>query len=199
LSRQAPTLEDLRAALRSRALSDPTGEGVGRAAVAAVLRPAGTQGPELLFIRRAEHPLDPWSGHIAFPGGRLDPEDTGPLQAAVRETLEEVGLDLDREGELLGSLSPVPVTAGGQRLPMVIEPFVFELTNGSAALPLFPNHEVEEILWVPISFLADQANRSTLRWYHGGRSLPLPCCRYRGRVIWGLTLGMVDELLARAG
>src|SRR5688572_28899501 len=64
------------------------------AAVAAVLHEPGEGHPELLFIERAEHPLDPWSGHMAFPGGRVDPGDPGPRHAAERETLEEVGLDL---------------------------------------------------------------------------------------------------------
>ena len=61
-----------------------------RAAVAAVLGPT-PEGLQLLFIERAQHPDDPWSGHIAFPGGRIEIDDPSPRAAAERETLEEVG------------------------------------------------------------------------------------------------------------
>ena len=64
-----------------------------RAAVAVVLGPT-SEGLQLLFIERAQHPDDPWSGHIAFPGGRIEADDPSPRAAAERETLEEVGLDL---------------------------------------------------------------------------------------------------------
>ena len=77
-------------------------EGNHQAAVAVVLRDAkGT--PELLLIERARREGDPWSGHMAFPGGRLDPTDSDPRSAAERETLEEVGVRLAR-AESLGRL-----------------------------------------------------------------------------------------------
>src|SRR5437870_1501228 len=72
-----------------------------RAAVAIVLRD-GASGIEVLFIHRAEHPDDPWSGHMAFPGGRAE-DGEPPVLTAMRESAEEVGLDLG-EAELLGGL-----------------------------------------------------------------------------------------------
>src|SRR5262245_34151321 len=72
-----------------------------RAAVAAILLPRDDTF-EILLIRRAERPTDLWSGHMAFPGGRRSPEDRDLLATAVRETEEEVGLDLARHGELVG-------------------------------------------------------------------------------------------------
>ena len=87
--------EDVRRALdRPPVVLEPAR---GFAAVAAVL----DRNLDLLLIRRAVHERDPWSGNMAFPGGRVEPEDDGPLAAALRETLEEVGLPLRRDA-LLG-------------------------------------------------------------------------------------------------
>ena len=91
------------------------------AAVALVLREHASD-LELLFIQRAKHPKDPWSGHMAFPGGRMDPGDPDGKGAARRETLEELALDLERDGELLGRLSDLHVYGRGTRLAMYVEP-----------------------------------------------------------------------------
>ena len=170
----------------------PDVEGQTRAAVAAVLRP-GKDGAEFLFIHRAEDPRDPWSGHMAFPGGRVDPGDADPLAAAVRETMEEVGLDLPSVAEQIGRLSDVAAIGRGRPMNMVIVPFVFV---SDSVPPLTTNHEVAAAVWVPASFLADHRNRESMEYQRGGFSLELPCYRYRDRRIWGLTLGMVDELLS---
>jgi 8-oxo-dGTP pyrophosphatase MutT (NUDIX family) len=162
-----------------------------KAAVAAILRQAAHE-VEVLLIRRAEHPRDPWSGHMAFPGGRVDPADATPLAAAVRETREEVGLDLERDARLLGRLSDAITFRRAADVPAAIVPFVFELRGDP---PLAINHEVQEAVWVPWSFLADEGNRSWFLWRRQGIPIPMPCYRYGGRVIWGLTLGMLSELV----
>ena len=167
-------------------------EGQTRAAVAAVLRP-GEGGAEFLFIHRAEDPRDPWSGHMAFPGGRVDPGDTDPLAAAVRETKEEVGLDLLSIAEQIGRLSDVAAIGRGRPMNMVINPFVFATKTVPS---LTPNHEVSAVVWVPASYLADHRNRESMEYQRAGLSLELPCYRYQDHLIWGLTLGMVDELLS---
>ena len=162
-----------------------------QAAVAAVLRQ--THQTELLLIRRAEHPQDPWSGHMAFPGGRVDPQDPSPLSAAVREAKEEIGLDLDRYGRFAGELSHVGAMAHGKPLPLVVIPYAFSLEQTPELV--LDKKEVEEVLWVPLPFLMDPAQRSTMDYQKAGVNWKLPCYRYEGRIIWGLTLRMLDELL----
>ena len=189
------TVDDLRTALATyRPAEVPLEQDMARAAVAAILR-RGAPGPEVLFIRRADQPQDPWSGHMAFPGGRVDPGDEGPLAAALRETREEVGLDLETAGERLGRLSEVRAIGRGRPLSMVICPFVFAL---DADPVLVTNHEVGAVVWVPLSFLADRRNRDTMQYRRGGLELELPCYHFGEYLIWGMTLGMVDELLAIA-
>lgn len=169
----------------------PDFEGMKRAAVAAILRPASS-GPELLFIHRAEDSRDPWSGHMAFPGGKVDESDGDALSAVLRETREEIGLDLEAHARRLGRLSDVRAVGRGRPLSMVISPFVFELTTTPE---LTTNYEVEAVVWVPTSFLCDHRNRETMPYRRYGLSLDLPCYRYEGHLIWGLTLGMADDLL----
>jgi 8-oxo-dGTP pyrophosphatase MutT (NUDIX family) len=170
----------------------PHQQDMKKAAVAVVLRD-GEEDAELLFIHRAEHPHDPWSGQMAFPGGRMDPGDADEMAAAVRETHEELGLNLAADGSFLGRLSDVAAVSRGRPLSLVIVPHVFAVA-GDPVLVL--NHEVAEALWVPLTYLLDFDNRSTLDWRLGSMTIPLPCYRYRDKVIWGLTFGMVDELLS---
>ena len=123
----------------------------------------------------------------------MEAVDSDPLAAALRETREEVGLHLDVVGERLGRLSDVQAIGRGRPLSMVITPFVFAVDS---APELATNHEVEAVVWVPVAFLADRANRETMPYRRGELSLELPCYRYHDHLIWGLTLGMVDDLLS---
>ncbi len=186
-----PTVDDLRSVFRDHSprLLDRSA-GLEVAAVAAVIR-RGRSGVKILFIHRAEDPRDPWSGHMAFPGGRMEARDHDPLAAAVRETREEVGLELGK-GSLLGRLSDVAAVGRGRPLSLVVEPYVFFIEERPE---LEPNHEVADVVWVPLDFLLDRSNRSTIPWPHGEISVNLPCYRYDDHVIWGLTFGMVDELV----
>jgi 8-oxo-dGTP pyrophosphatase MutT (NUDIX family) len=163
----------------------------GRAAVAIVVRDTA-EGTQVLLIRRAEHPADPWSGHMGFPGGREDPEDESPLATAIRETLEELALDLRQAGRLLGQLAPLPAVARGRPVGMTIVPFVFELTRDAE---LTYSEEVAEAVWVPLDPLLHGHLRTTFDVDRGGGELvKLPAHDVEGRMVWGLTYRMLDSL-----
>jgi 8-oxo-dGTP pyrophosphatase MutT (NUDIX family) len=160
----------------------PAGEDRAHAAVSLILR----SGPELeiLLIRRAEAEGDPWSGHMALPGGRRDPEDESLLHTAVRETLEETGVRLSETAAPLGRLDPlVPAT---RRLPPIsIFPFVFGVPDGTGARAASP--EVDEVLWTPLSYLRSPQASGTVDIPLGDGTRTFPCLRVEERVIWGLT------------
>lgn len=160
-----------------------------RAAVAAILREE-RHGPEVLLIRRAERPGDPWSGHMAFPGGRASQSDPDLLSTAIRETREEVGLDLVGS-EVLGQLDDLPAVARAKRTGLVITPFVFALDE---APQLALNHEVTEAVWAPLEPLASGASATTFSYEIEGRTLSVPGLRVGPHIVWGLTYRMLQML-----
>lgn len=157
-----------------------------RAAVALILREANA-GIEILFIRRAEDPRDPWSGQMAFPGGRAEPGDGDLRATAVRETLEEIGLDLAASAQELGALDEVRAMARMQPMDLVISPFVFRV-HGSVEVR--PSAEVRSVHWLLLEDLLGPRFRSSLRYPHDGSTLEFPCLRVEALVIWGLTYRM---------
>ncbi len=177
----------------------PSEEPGARAAVALVLREArdaeGDVSAEILFIRRAEDPLDPWSGHMAFPGGRADEADRGDsMTTALRETEEELGLSLREHGEPLGKLPELPAIARGRRVGLVIAPHVFALHHD---VELSPSEEVAEALWWPLSPLAGGELRTIYPCVFEGRRLELPGHLLGERVVWGLTYQMLEMFFER--
>ncbi|MEP5766157.1 MAG: CoA pyrophosphatase [Halieaceae bacterium] len=162
-----------------------------RSAVAMILREMHGQA-EILMIKRAESDGDPWSGHMAFPGGRMEPSDRHGLDVARRETEEEVGLLLGDEEPCVGRLSEIMTHPQLRRRPMVVSPYLFRLER---EVEFQPNYEVAEVVWIPLEFLLDKNNRERMEWQRGRVTIPLPCYMYRGRRIWGLSLMMLDELL----
>ncbi len=161
-----------------------------RSAVAMILREQRGES-EILMIKRAERDGDPWSGHMAFPGGRMEPADRHGLDVARRETQEEIGLDLD-PANCFGRLSEIMTHPQLRRRPMVVSPFLFRLET---EVEFQPNYEVDEVIWIPVSFLVDRGNRERMVWERAGTRIPLPCYYFEGRRIWGLSLMMLDELL----
>ena len=163
----------------------------GRAAVAIMVR-EGQEATELLMIRRATRERDPWSGHMGFPGGRRDPGDHSNFLCALRETEEELGVDLSRWGAPLGELSDVNTGWRKDRPEMLVTPFIFSVSE----LPeLTPNDEVDDVVWVPLHFLMDKGNREPLEWEWKGQKMETDSNLYDCYRIWGLSLMMIDEMM----
>jgi len=185
-------LERVQKVLRGRPHRPATLSGGERfAAVAAVLRERDGDA-EVLLIRRAEHAGDPWSGHMAFPGGRQDPSDDDLLHTAIRETSEEVGLVLDPAKHLLGRLDDLPAVARGRKVGLIIAPYVFAVADDPVLVP--SAMEVEEALWAGLGPLASGAQNTTFSYVFEGQTLDLPAFDVSGRVVWGLTHRMLVML-----
>ena len=176
---------------RSRLL-DPEA-GALAAAVAVLLRGAAG-GTELLFLQRVQRDGDPWSGHISFPGGKIDASDESPRHAAIRETREETAIDLDhadfvcRLDDQATNLSKVHVAG-----------FVFYLANGS---DLTLNHEIRSAFWLPLSELmdADRYVTTTVAGEWGEREVcAIDLLDGKGPVLWGLTYRFTAQVLAGVG
>jgi 8-oxo-dGTP pyrophosphatase MutT (NUDIX family) len=170
--------------------------GSARAAVAVVLR-EGERGPEFIVIHRAHRRGDPWSGHMALPGGRQHPADEDLFATAARETREEVGVDLERCGRPLGHLDDLRAIGRGRPLDLIITPVVCAL---HAPVTLTPNErEVQSAFWVPLASLRRREARGTYRHTIDGLELEHPAFVYEGRTIWGLTHRILSGFLEVLG
>jgi 8-oxo-dGTP pyrophosphatase MutT (NUDIX family) len=160
-----------------------------RAAVAMVMRPAARD-VEVLFIRRAPLEGDPWSGDIAFPGGRVNLPDEPARAAAERETREEVGIDLER-ADCLGQLDDA-IGGGGA---VVVSGFVYALRT---RVVLRTNHEVAAAGWVPVSRFAERDRQSLQTYRYKDRDVRLPALKIfddDSPHLWGLTYQFIERFM----
>lgn len=166
-----------------------------RAEVAVVLR-GNAESLDLLLIERAIRDGDPWSGHMAFPGGRVSDDDAAPRAAAERETLEEVGLSLT-DAESLGRLDDVHGFQSATR-QLVISAFIFHVIDPD---PLTPNYEVNEAFWFPFDALLDPQRYVDHPVEHRpGAHAPGILIGEPGRhVVWGLTYRFLENFLEVLG
>ncbi|MCA9719822.1 MAG: CoA pyrophosphatase [Myxococcales bacterium] len=163
-----------------------------RASVAVLLRYGDDAAPSVLLMQRAVRAGDKWSGHVSFPGGREEDRDRDLVRTAVRETREEVGLDLDRDARWLGRLDGLNAVGKGKILPMTITPHVF-LETRSSALALGP--EAAAAFWLPLGRAVSGALDHQHELAVGPARMKFPAWRYQGRVIWGLTFKMLQDLV----
>ena len=137
-------------------------------------------------------PGDPWSGDMAFPGGRLHPSDPSARETAIRETREETGLDLFQQGRYLGRLKDLLTRHHSRWLPMVVSPYVFEWRG--AVRPRL-NHEVDALVWISLWHLSDPGNRGVRLWKRPLATLRMPSIQHGRDVIWGLSFSMLEDYL----
>ncbi|HEX2718200.1 MAG TPA: CoA pyrophosphatase [Gemmatimonadaceae bacterium] len=181
-----PEIARLAEALRTvqaKQVDIPEGEGPLHAAVALVLRPGSSGELEMLLIKRAEFEGDPWSGHVALPGGRREPGDANLERTALRETWEETAIDVARDGTVLGALDEIsPRTPTVRRL--VVQPYVCVVVPD---VDIVISPEVAAAFWVPLPAL-----RETAAWIEAevtaqGQQLRVPAFAHGEYVVWGLT------------
>lgn len=169
----------------------PNHTAMREAAVVLIMRAVGADTLELLLILRAEFEGDPWSGNIGLPGGHRDPGDTSLEDAVIRETREEIGVDLARDGRIVGRLSEVrPMSADAPGIMVV--PYV-AVARPDVTVTLGP--EVADAFWVPLARLRqpnlwDEAT-VTVR----GTPRQVICFRHGNHIVWGLTERILRELL----
>ncbi len=172
-------------------------EGMRRAAVALVLSERAGH-PEILFIERARREGDPWSGHMAFPGGRLEPRDPTSRAAAERETFEEVGVCLGA-ASYLGPLADLQGNPRSRPSNLVVSAHVFHLPEKSDFE--LEESEVAHALWFPVPELL--APDRHVEW----RAARVPQHSFPGilvgeperHVVWGLTYRFLDIFLEVIG
>ncbi|MBI1809998.1 MAG: CoA pyrophosphatase [Gemmatimonadetes bacterium] len=153
------------------------------AAVAIVMRPTASGDVEMLFIKRAIRDGDPWSGQIALPGGKYDPADPSLEHTAVRETQEEVAIDLRTQGEVFGALDELrprnPLLP-----PVIVRPFVASVEPGVAVVP---SEEVAGHFWAPLDRILDPAATKDTKILVRGFTMRRDAIHFEGHVIWGMT------------
>ncbi len=185
-------IEHIRERLATHRPASLAANGDARAAVALILRD-GERGVEFVAIRRSERAGDPWSGHMALPGGRQHAADADLLATAARETREEVGIDLGAHGHTLGRLDELRAYGGGRPMGLIISPFVFALT---ASVDLVLNkREVDAAVWVPLAVLREPGAQGNVRYVLAGQQTEHSAFVYQGYSIWGLTYRILSGFL----
>jgi 8-oxo-dGTP pyrophosphatase MutT (NUDIX family) len=170
-----------------------TGRFARKAAVATILRKDRGH-TEVLFIKRAQRPGDIWSGHMAFPGGHWESGDDDLVATAIRETREEIGLDLGQHGRLLGHLDYLDVNPIGTRINMLVVPFVFALEASPPALAL--NHEVAAVHWGSLADMFHGRSATNRDMHVRSGSKNFPGYEVQNEIVWGLTYRMLHGFFA---
>ncbi len=185
------SIDQIRSALQRNRERAAVFEPVPSQAAVAMILAEGAAELEVCFIRRAERDGDPWSGQVAFPGGRADPNDADAMSVAERETWEEVGLRLHREHRV-GALPRRAVAR--PRAELTLSPFVYYMGHGAQQQAVVREiREVAEVFWVPLGHLRADHAATELEYPIGGVPSIFPGIRFNHHVIWGLTLSVLDS------
>ncbi|MFS4458358.1 NUDIX hydrolase [Bdellovibrio sp. HCB2-146] len=185
-------IQDLTSALHNDHIQDLSKILEAYACVVILLR-GPRENLEIGYIQRAHHPNDRWSGQIAFPGGKREDIDESDLHTALRETREEIGVDLDVSC-YVGRLDDIQGRKGGQILDFFIRPFVFYLEK-DVELNLAPE-EVADFFWFPLRELKNPSRQTTHPIQRENIQLQLPAIDVNHDLpLWGLTYFMTQNLL----
>ena len=160
-----------------------------REAAVLVLFGEGADGPDVLLLRRAEN-LNSHPGQVAFPGGAVDAGDRGPIGAALREAVEEVGV-LPEGIRPVAVLPELHVAHSGFR----VTPVLAHWRSPSPVAPVDSN-ETAAVARVPVSWLTDPENRLRVKLAgrHAGPAFLVP-----GMLVWGFTGGLLSGVFDLAG
>ncbi len=148
----------------------------------------GKATPSVLFIERAKQMRDPWSGQIAFPGGKAQAGDVGAKGTAIRETAEEVGIDLDKDAMFLGYAEPAVTHTG----TIGVIPCVFFL---SGRRRVKPNEEVASYKWISFDRLLESRANKIRSLETQGRKIYVPTIAVSDYTIWGLTYRILSSVM----
>lgn len=185
-----PVIAQVQARLAAHNPAEDRTSNARPAAVAIVLRPDGDD-VQVLFIKRAEYEQDPWSGQVAFPGGRHETGDPTLLDTAFRETSEEIGIQLRDKAHVLGRLDDLHSKT--VQLPnLFVRPFVMTVAD---LPPLQLSSEVAEAFWVPMELLRRESSWLPTTVRARGLTFDVRACLFEGRVIWGMTERIISQLI----
>ena len=161
-----------------------------RAAVAVILDPQA----RVLLMQRAARTGDRWSSQVSLPGGMAHDADDSAQTTAVRETLEEVGVDLTHV-PCVGALDERRAAANGGLRPMSVAAFVYRLREPVTAVA---GPEAKHTFWLPLDRAATGALDSVMTWPIMGYPAKFACWRFEGQIVWGFTFGILQRIIRLA-
>lgn len=176
---------------QGRTLSESDLAYLPRAAVGVILsKDQSAKELVALLVKRITSETDPWSGHMAFPGGRMKNGES-LFQTARREVYEETKIETEK-CRFFGNLND---RSTGNRT-VVVRPFVFFSPN---LIPVTIDlREIEDYVWVPVSFFADKENIRSMRVNMRGKEREVITFPYSTNyIVWGMTLRIIQDLLER--
>jgi len=186
-----PSIQGIRQTFSDRTALRMPVPGHRSAMVALIFNTAGSD-LKVCIGRRASVPGDPWSGDLAFPGGKPEPGDGTLHDAAARETYEETGLVLSPEN-LIGDLGQV--MARGPRTPLATYPLVYVMEDEPPPFTL--NHELDDARWVSVASLWNPANWASFTYTPEREDFK--AIRAMDHFLWGFSLRVLHDFSIRIG
>ena len=190
------TIEEVEKIIRGRISNKITRDGnFILASVMIILKENRESDYSILFIKRPQNAEDVFSGHMAFPGGKMKEGDGNKLQTAIRETLEETGIDIFKKGKILGELDDFnPINPKASHY--IVTPFLSLLIKDTE---IKPNEEVDEAIWIPISHLKDEKALEIRIVEKLSMGVKDYVFHYKDYVIWGMTGRILCKFLSLVG